>query len=593
MTERIAIGVVLVLVTWTVAAAATAAAGLLPALVVDRRARAEASLRGALWWGAGVLTLVTLATGLVTPLRGPAAAITVTCVLVALVITTVFTLRSRLRALTGIVRRPGPAVLALLAMLALVAAYLALKALGPPTNYDTGLYHLGAIAYAGDYATIPGLANLYFPFGYDNSIVPVAALLGNGPWDGLGYRLVNGLLGMLVMADLAIRLLARRWSWGTFLLLAAVASCFVPLIAMADFWVSSPTSDTAILLLSVVSCAYLADFVGARRNRSLNASVVAVTSLLMVAMRPTMLFFTAGAALVVLAVSIRARREPDAVVTGMAWGIMSAFALALGAVQLVRDYVLSGWLLYPLSLVAFDVPWRAGEPTIVRNVTMAAARDPSRADSGPLSSSWDWIPAWISRLGSQWETYFITAGVLVAVAVVVVAYAAGARLPVRRAVLVMMPSAIATLAWFTLTPPSFRFGWGPIFTLFLIPLSAALTALDRRGRQYPGLWSHTRTLVLAGTIAVLVAVTGFSLLFRSQVTEITQERSFAVAGLSLPYAVAPVPLPDVTAVTTAGGADVIRPTTGDQCWSRYPLCTPLVEEGLAMRGESIQDGFIH
>ena len=82
----------------------------------------------------------------------------------------------------------------LLGSLAVAVMYLAAAALGPVTNYDSWLYHLGAIKYAGDFATIPGLSNLYFPFGYNTSLYPLGAFLGNGPWAGGGYRLANGLI---------------------------------------------------------------------------------------------------------------------------------------------------------------------------------------------------------------------------------------------------------------------------------------------------------------------------------------------------------------------------------------------------------------
>ncbi|MEY3799028.1 MAG: hypothetical protein RLZZ406_329 [Pseudomonadota bacterium] len=35
----------------------------------------------------------------------------------------------------------------------------------------------------------------------------IGAFLGNGPWEGDGYRLINGLLMMLMATDLALRLL--------------------------------------------------------------------------------------------------------------------------------------------------------------------------------------------------------------------------------------------------------------------------------------------------------------------------------------------------------------------------------------------------
>lgn len=104
--------------------------------------------------------------------------------------------------------RPGLWAVALAA--GLVTAYLAAAALGPVTNYDSGLYHLGAISYAGDYATIPGLADIYQAFGYNTSEFPFAAFLGNGPWDGQGFRMASGLIVTVMSADLVLRFAARR-----------------------------------------------------------------------------------------------------------------------------------------------------------------------------------------------------------------------------------------------------------------------------------------------------------------------------------------------------------------------------------------------
>jgi hypothetical protein len=129
----------------------------------------------------------------------------------------------------------------------LAILYFAFAALGPVTNYDSGLYHLGAIRYSTEYSAIPGLANLYFPFGYSNAQVPLAALLSNGPWGFNGFRLLNGFLITLVGFDLFLRVLSgsrvRRFGPGVYVLLVGLVVALIPLIALADFWVASTTQD--------------------------------------------------------------------------------------------------------------------------------------------------------------------------------------------------------------------------------------------------------------------------------------------------------------------------------------------------------------
>jgi hypothetical protein len=473
--------------------------------------------------------------------------------------------------------------------LAFVVTYLAFKALGPATNYDTGLYHLGAIKYASDFHSIPGLANLFIPFGYANGQFPMAAFLGNGPWGQEGFRLLNGLMICLVAVELFLRIRSRKWSWGTFTLLAGVAGTFIPLIAIADFWVTSPTSDTSILLLTLIAVAYLCDYLGSVSGRSINASVVLITITVMIALRPTMIFFAATALVVVVGVQVV--RISRGVQSSSRAGFIAAGVLALlvGGLQIARDYVLSGWLMYPLSLHRFSVDWAASDPVDTRNATLAAARDYSTTDGYYTAHSWDWIPLWFSRLWSQWETYFFLLGCLMAVAALIAAYVAGQRVPARRLIICMLPSLVAVLAWFTVSPPSYRFIWGPLFTIFLIPLGAGLAAIHRSDARIS---SRIAPLVLAAACAVLVLVTGFSAIARNQVSTVTESRVFELAGISLGYAVSPMPVVETQDLNLESGLVARTPITGDQCWDVYPLCTFYPERSLGLRGPNLQDGFM-
>ncbi|MSW11294.1 MAG: hypothetical protein F2889_04135, partial [Actinobacteria bacterium] len=340
------IGPLLVLATWIVAVLALAAIGLAPALIATRGALTPRTLRSALWWGLLIATIVILATNIWLPLRSGSASIVFVVVLVLLALSGIWLIKRRRQQALNIGIHGRWWLLPLFIAIALAVVYLAVAAMGPVTNYDSGLYHLGAIKYAGDFSTIPGLANLYFPFGYNNSLFPLAAFLGNGPWDGEGYRLINGLLMMLIATDLVLRLLQRKYSVGTFVLIVGFAASWVPLVALSDYWVISPTSDSAVLILTLVAVSYFCDALTGKKAWQGDAAVALVIGLLLISLRPTMVAFTLSMIVITIFFAFRLRRTSNE--SGPAnkplWLLVAIGGVALALVQSARDYLLSGWL---------------------------------------------------------------------------------------------------------------------------------------------------------------------------------------------------------------------------------------------------------
>ena len=183
----IATGAFLVILTWLIAALVLITAGLLAALSGQRRAAAPTLLRTSFWWGLLITTIFAAGMSLIAPLGSTQTAISGVILLLALGVPGWLLLLRQRTVWPRWHRTWGTGLLIISALL--VTIYLAFAALGPVTNYDSGLYHLGAIRYVSEYAAIPGLANLYFPFGYGTTQFPLAALLTNGPWGPEGYRL--------------------------------------------------------------------------------------------------------------------------------------------------------------------------------------------------------------------------------------------------------------------------------------------------------------------------------------------------------------------------------------------------------------------
>lgn len=585
MAVELALGAGLVVLTWVVCGGALLLTGLLPATVLTEGAITRRTLRASIWWGLLIMTICVVGVSLVQPLRSPAAAGAVAAVVLVMAVPGILLARRR-GVRTHAAGRPWQWLL--LAALALATLYLAAAALGPVTNYDSGLYHLGAIAYAGDYAAVPGLANLYFPLGYANAEFPLAALLGNGPWDGVGFRLLNGLLLALVAVDLVVRARERRLTPGFFVLAVGVAAAWVPMVALSDYWVTSPTSDSAVLALTLVATAYLVDAVAGDRDWGVHAGTSIAISTLLVMLRPTMAVY---AVMVVLVLVVRAARGSRRLRFSSPWRaatVIGAAVMLAGLVTTARDYVLSGWLQFPLSVHAFDVDWLAPNPIDVRTATLGAARDP--LDLWTAATSWGWIPTWVGGLPSQWETFEFAAIAVVATVLVVLAARSESGLRPSALMLAMVPSAVAVGFWWLFTPPSFRFIWGPLFTLAAIPAGWALWRLSRTTTDRSRAGTRWQWLMAAGVAIPIMAVTAFSIVARFDAGSITEQRTWSF-GIQVPYAVTPITDAPVSESPIPSGLTIWVPTESDQCWDNYPLCSPMFPPTLTPRGPTISDGF--
>jgi hypothetical protein len=264
----------------------------------------------------------------------------------------------------------------------------------------------------------------------------------------------------------------------------------------------------------------------------------------------------------------------------------AVLALMLGAVQSVRDYLLSGWLQFPLSVVAFDVPWRAPDPVWNRTPTLGAARDPS--DLWAAAEGYEWIPAWLGRLPSQWETYYLL--VLLFAAAISWLLVRKSMPRARVLLLVMVPCAATVLVWFVATPPSFRFAWGVVFAIPVVIMAWSLQAAEASNHGSPA-ERVLMPVIALGSVAAVMLVIGYSAVVRLDVASMTQKIEWSAGPLSIPLEVTPITPSPVSEQVLESGLIVRIPTQSDQCWAEYPLCTAQLDGTVSLRGATLQDGF--
>jgi hypothetical protein len=288
-----------------------------------------------------------------------------------------------------------------------------------------------------------------------------------------------------------------------------------------------------------------------------------------------MIAFAATVSVVVSALALRRRTSVSSKHLGPALALTITISILALVVSMVRDYVLSGWWQYPLSAVPFDVAWRAPDPTQARLATLGAARDP--ANLWQAAESWTWLPAWWSRAVSSWELYaFAVLAVMGFVSVVLFR-------PPRILLVAVLPSLLATAFWFTLTPPSFRFAWGPLFTVATIAVGWSLWTRSKSRN------TTSRETALALSLALGTALV-LTVVFRLDVSSISE--AHIARGIPITYAVTPITTTEIAEVTLPSGLPALMPTQGDQCWTAFPLCSPQLPETLRLRGEDLQSGLL-
>ncbi len=387
--------------------------------------------------------------------------------------------------------------------------------------YDTLLYHLNAVRWANTYPTLPGLANLHIRLGTNSAWLLLAALVDNGPFDGRSAWIMPGLAVVLFAAYLLhVAVIADRP--GRLARLTAILLLPYAAGRLPGLWPSLYFDDAAQMLLAVcvVELIRLAEdwhrsgggLAGLDTSRVISCGV---TGYLAFVIKPI------GAPLVMVATAL------VLVYCGSVWRkhgwrmprrlVLPALPLLLPLGWVLRNAVLSGWLLFPAAVLPLPVDWAVPrEPpdrshvamlqsvTGLKSIIRAWARRPGATRfHEAMSTSWrDWFPDWWrERRESRELKMLLPVGAVGVVAGLVILILSGRGWRWQAGVSILL--ALQLTFWF-LSAPDLRFGGG-LFRLWAawglaLPLGAVGGPMRLR-RAMP--W-----LALTGALAVSAGVIG-------------------------------------------------------------------------------------
>lgn len=140
----------------------------------------------------------------------------------------------------------------------------------------------------------------------------------------------------------------------------------------------------------------------------------------------------------------------------------------------------------------------------------------------------------------------------------------GSAIRLRPLLLAVFPSVIAALAWFTVSPPSYRFIWEPLFLTLIISIAFVLHSIGA---------SWVKPVLIVGLATVLGSVTLFTAIARVDYGGMSTEGTWSIGPISVPYSYASSLLPEAQELVTGSGLVLRTPVASGGCWAVFPLYT--------------------
>ena len=363
----------------------------------------------------------------------------------------------------NISKAPKPAVIASVAVI-LLMAYGSSRGY---MHYDTTLYHASAIRWIEEYGVVPGLANLQSRYGYNSAEFAHNALYSFKWYTGRSLHCTTGFLAMVsahLLYDKELFTGRRTIQSVDFVrigLLYYLGVLFAQMVSPASDYVANLLIfDILILMLGRV------------KDRTLPADYYVLISLLAI-YGITVKVSLAPMVLICLIPFVYYIIKKD--VRSILFCIVSGLVIAMP--YFIRGYILSGWILYPSTLIKLGNPdWQVpiGEAQYDAKEISMWGRGITDATKWSEVTLTNWIPSWFAALDTV-EKVLITAVITSTVVLVAIEIRLGLsknrRGLQRNNILLELPIAwimlLGVVTWFV-GAPLVRYGLGFVLSFPLL-----------------------------------------------------------------------------------------------------------------------------
>ncbi len=465
-------------------------------------------------------------------------------ILFVLAITPVFQYRKRLSVLSG---------KSSLVLFSMLAVFVVLMGLPIPHHSDSQFYHAQAVQWAAQYPVVPGLGNLFGRLAFNSSWFVGQATFSLSPWvQGTPYTL-NLLLFFIWAAYLLKRLIEPKIITQTALLDAGFL--FITLFCIRG-WLSSPAPDVAVCMYMLICCRtiighlLLGELVNSRFLVLLLATAITIK-------------VSAGllAPLLILVPGLWLRKK---------WLHYVGFGFLILLPWLVRNYILSGYIIYPFLELDFLHPdWKVSlqqaeaEAGWIKSWARHMGPEYYYVGNQPV---WEWFRHWlVNRTFLNQLLLSATAGLLLFQLLKVLIKRKASR-PELLALLFIVPICV----WLC-SAPDLRFGYGVLLPCLLLLLLLILPKLNIP--LSPRYLAISFILLLGFRTYTVLA---FDHLFETK------------------YILLPPPFPEAdTRQITIDGILISIPNWEGNCYNHPIPCVneSLIPHNITARGKCLEDGF--
>ena len=337
-------------------------------------------------------------------------------------------------------------------------------------HYDSDLYHGQAIRWIEEMKCVKGLGNLHTRLGYNSASFALCALYSLHFITGQSFHAVAGLL-VLITALSCVRIIHvfkdKKILVSDFARIAGLYYIFNIYDEMV-----SPASDYFVMIYFIYIVIRLLDM---SELEKIDTSALAIPALMAVFLI-TLKISAAGMIVCILAPLLLLIRNKNykriLLYTGLSILIVLPF--------LIRNYILTGWLIYPFTkLDLFNPEWKVPLDVVQKDADYIIAYGRGYHDyhDAQLGIS-EWFPHWLKGLSKTETILFITSIVSLPLLVI--------NLVLRKKRYILHITEISVvitfLMWF-ISSPLVRYGQGFLIMLPAIILGDVISYLSQKDKR--------------------------------------------------------------------------------------------------------------
>ncbi len=335
-------------------------------------------------------------------------------------------------------------------------------------SYDHGLYHLQTVKWFNQFAIVPGLGNLQHRLAFNSSQYLYAAFINSSIFAGYAYYVANVILvyTLLLQSLQAFRVWLQGGS------MQAVVVYRVVLIPVILWHVSTEplagySADLGVFVLQAVLFAKLLQWMNISSDDKDRKTLFSQILILAVTGVTIKLSFGVYAAVAIVMALVYLWRQPNKLYFFKQQIPVGLVAFSAWIVPwLIRNVVLSGYLLYPNSKIRFNLPWTMPGYLADNLQYIIGIWAKTNSDSMAYTADFPWFLKWIKSQHVEIRFTVFFAIALLAGLILISFLKRYNRLAWKEYPVLLVGISLTVLFWF-FSAPAFRFS-GAIIWLWVL-----------------------------------------------------------------------------------------------------------------------------